>query len=226
MIGECLMNEDEFLGLYWKNYILLEKEFSETLEYITLDVDNYNVYSSRYIKLLLQIGSEIDINAKLFCKQYNAQSQAKKIDHYRNEITSNEVDFCNTKVDIIQHCNILSFMPWESWNRGINPNWWTAYNKVKHERFQTGNIGGATKEYYKFANLEYTLLALGGLYQLLIYRYFKLINGTGNWVKTPIPGSHMFKLTGNKWDGIDFYQDVAFHVDIDTGHLLCEMGVY
>ena len=66
MIGECLMNEDEFLGLYWKNYILLEKEFSETLEYITLDVDNYNVYSSRYIKLLLQIGSEIK-----YGKHYN-----------------------------------------------------------------------------------------------------------------------------------------------------------
>ena len=144
------MNEDEFLGLYWKNYILLEKEFSETLEYITLDVDNYNVYSARYIKLLLQIGSEIDINAKLLCSQYNAQSRAENINHYRTEITGNEVDFCNTKVNIIQHCNLSSFMPWESWSQGNNPDWWTAYNKVKHERFRTGNIGGNTKEYYKY----------------------------------------------------------------------------
>lgn len=220
------MNEEEFLGLYWKNYILLEKEFTETLEYITLDADNYSVYSSRYIKLLLQIGSEIDINARLFCKQYNSQSQAKNIDHYRNEITSNDVDFCNTKVNIMQHSNMPPFMPWESWNQGVNPNWWTAYNKVKHERFQAGNIGGANKEYYKFANLEYTVLALGGLYQLLIYRYFKLIDGTQNWVQTPIPGSHLFRLAGNKWDEVDFYQDVAFHVDTDTGYLLYESGVY
>lgn len=220
------MDEKEFLGLYWRNYILLEKEFTETLEYITLDVDNYNVYSSRYIKLLLQIGSEIDINAKLLCKQYNTQSQAKNIDHYRNEITYNEVDFCNTKIDIIQHCNISSFMPWESWNQNVNPNWWTAYNKVKHERFQTGNIDGNTKKYYKFADLGHTLFALGGLYQLLIYRYFKLIDGQGNWVETPIPGSHLFRLTGNKWDEIGFYQDVAFHVDINTGYLIYETGIY
>ena len=81
------MDVEEFLGLYWRNYILLEKEFAETLEYITLDADNYNVYSARYIKLLLQIGSEIDINAKLLCSQYNAQSRAEKINHYRTEIT-------------------------------------------------------------------------------------------------------------------------------------------
>lgn len=220
------MDVNKFLGLYWRNYILLEKEFAETLEYITLDTDNYNVYSAKYIKLLLQIGSEIDINAKLLCSQYNEQSRSENINHYRNEITSNEVDFCNTEVDIIQHCNLSSFVPWESWKQGNNPNWWIAYNKVKHERFQTGNIGGATKEYYKFANLEYTLLALGALYQLLIYRYYKLIDGMENWVKTPIPGSHLFRLIGNKWDGIDFYQDVAFHVDIDTGDLLYESGTY
>ena len=27
------MDVEEFLGLYWRNYILLEKEFAETLEY-------------------------------------------------------------------------------------------------------------------------------------------------------------------------------------------------
>ena len=220
------MDVEEFLGLYWRNYILLEKEFAETLEYITLDADNYNVYSARYIKLLLQIGSEIDINAKLLCSQYNAQSRAEKINHYRTEITGNEADFCNTKVNIIQHCNLSSFMPWESWSQGNNPDWWTAYNKVKHERFLTGDIGGNTKEYYKFANLENTLFALGGLYQLLIYRYSKLIDGTENWIQTPVPGSHLFKLTGNKWDGIGFYQDVAFHIDLNTGHLLYMTGIY
>ena len=89
------------------------------------------------------------------------------------------------------------YYSWESWSQGNNPDWWIAYNKVKHERFRTGNIGGNTKEYYKFANLENILFALGGLYQLLIYRYSKLIDGTENWIQTPIPGSHLFKLTGN-----------------------------
>lgn len=45
------MDVEEFLGLYWRNYILLEKEFAETLEYITLDADNYNVYSASTVFL-------------------------------------------------------------------------------------------------------------------------------------------------------------------------------
>lgn len=221
------MDEKEFLGLYWKNYILLEKEFTETLEYITLDADNFYAYSSRYIKILLQIGSEVDVNAKLLCKHYNEHSTAEEIEDYRNEIMGNEKDFCNTKVDIIQHCNIYSFSPWGSWVRDANPYWWTAYNKVKHERFQVGKIDGrVAKEYYKFANLKLTLYALGGLYQLLIYRYYKLIDGTGNWMETPIPGSHLFRLIGNKWDEVHFYQDVAFHNDVATGHLIYETGIY
>ncbi len=73
------MDVEEFWDYILRNYyILLEKEFAETLEYITLDADNYNVYSARYIKLLLQIGSEIDINAKLLCSQYNAQKPSRK----------------------------------------------------------------------------------------------------------------------------------------------------
>lgn len=220
------MNKEEFLGLYWKNYILLEKEFTETLEYITLDADNYDVYSPRFIKLLLQIGSEIDVNAKLLCTQYDAQSDAQSITDYRNIIKGNEVDFCNTKVNIIQHSDIPSFIPWESWKQNLKPDWWIAYNKVKHERFQIGDIGGNIKEYYKFANLKYTLFALGGLYQVLIYCYFKLIDGTESWMKTPIPGSHLFKLAGNQWDNITFYQDAAFHIDTLTGHLMYITGIY
>lgn len=60
----------------------------------------------------------------------------------------------------------------------------------------------------------------------MIYRYFKLIEGTENWLETPIPGSHLFKLTGNKWDEISFYQDVAFHVDLEIGYLIYETGIY
>lgn len=219
------MNKEEFLKLYWKNYILLEKEFMETLDYIDLDTDNYDVYSPKYIKLLLQIGSEVDVSAKLLCKQHNAQSKAKNIDEYKTEIMSGEKDFCHTEVNVELYSNITPFSPWESWKQGVNPDWWGAYNKVKHRRFESGDIGGTTKLYYKFANLKYTLFALGGLYQLLIYCYFNIINTSADWTKTPVPGSRLFRLAGNKWDNIDFYQDLAFHID-ERGHLTCKTGIY
>lgn len=38
------MDKHDFIHLYWKNYISIEKEFSGTLNYIALDIDNYDVF--------------------------------------------------------------------------------------------------------------------------------------------------------------------------------------
>lgn len=219
------MDKKKFLQLTWKNYILIEKEFVKTLEYITLDEDNYNCFSAAFLKILLQIGSEVDINAKLLCKCYNSQTKAENINDYRCEIMKSESNFSDTKVNIIQYCDILPFKPWESWNSNINPDWWKSYNKIKHERIGIGEIANEKKDYYKFANLKMTLFALGGLYQLLIYIYYELIDSTDK-INVPIPGSHLFTLSGNKWDEVEFYQDIAFIVDNTSGHLFYTTGIY
>ena len=73
------MDKKKFIQLYWKNYIAIDKEFTKTLEYITLDSDNFRAYSGAYIKLLLQIGNEIDITAKLLCRQYNNHANYSKL---------------------------------------------------------------------------------------------------------------------------------------------------
>lgn len=219
------MNKEKFLQLTWKNYILIEKEFVKNLDFITLDKDNYKCFSSAFLKILLQIGSEVDINAKLLCRCYNVQTKAKNIDDYRREIMREKADFSNTNVNIIQDCDICPFKPWESWNSNVNPDWWRVYNKIKHERNEIGKIMDEEKNYYKFANLEMTLYALGGLYQLLIYIYYDLIDLTDK-IKVPIPGSHLFMLSGNKWDKVEFYQDIAFVLDTASGHLFYKTGIY
>lgn len=221
------MDKKKFIQLYWTNYIAIEKEFTKTLEYITLDSDNFRAYSGAYIKLLLQIGSEIDITAKLLCRQYNnhANLALKDIDTYRFIIMGSDGDFGNTDVNILQHCNVTSFKPWKRWNNNKNPFWWIVYNRVKHNRMESGKVENLNKDYYKFANLKHTLFALGGLYQLLIYIYFELADST-DAIKVPIPGSHLFTLSGNKWDQVIFYQDIAFYHDLTSGHLICETGIY
>jgi len=40
------MDKHKFLQLYWKNYISIEKEFVQTLNYVALDEENYNVFYS------------------------------------------------------------------------------------------------------------------------------------------------------------------------------------
>lgn len=224
------MDKHKFLQLYWKNYISIEKEFVQTLNYVALDEENYNVFSSAYIKILLQIGSEIDIVTKSFCIFHDKSLKLKNINDYRCEIMKRETDFGNTKVIVLQGNDICPIKPWEVWNdnncigKDINPNWWKVYNKVKHNRTDSGTIEDVDKDYYKFANLKYTLFALAGLYQLLIYYYYDLAEEER--IKVPIPGSHLLTLSGNKWDDIIFYQDIAFYIDFSSGELHSESGEF
>lgn len=60
------MQKDEFY-VYWNNYILIEKEFLNTVQYVALDSINYKSYSNAYQKLILEIGSELDNVFKLIC---------------------------------------------------------------------------------------------------------------------------------------------------------------
>lgn len=54
----------EFINTYWSQYILLEKEFVSTLHYLSLDRENEEAFSQAYLKLLLELGSEIDVAFK------------------------------------------------------------------------------------------------------------------------------------------------------------------
>ena len=105
---------------------------------------------------------------------------------------------------------IFTFTPW----------WWTAYNKVKHNRTSLVEIDGKKQEGYKFANQKYTMLALAGLYQIMVYLYQKLATDEGKKIVTPMPGSRLFKLIGGVWDSISFYGDSAFY--INDGDLIWE----
>lgn len=148
------------------------------------------------------------------------------IDQYRNLIQSINPDFCTQEVLLLK--TDAKVTPWLAWTGSIteagnvvkNPYWWKVYNKVKHERTDTGTIALETKEYYKFANQKYTILALAGLYQVLIYMHYELATAEGKQVVTPLPGSRVFELTGGMWDTNQFYRDVAVY--IDNGKLIME----
>lgn len=54
------MTPQQFSKTFYKQYLLLEKDFLETDEYVTIDKSNYKTFSSRYTYLFLNICSEID----------------------------------------------------------------------------------------------------------------------------------------------------------------------
>ncbi len=218
------MNTVEFIDTYWSHYIALEKELYSILQYVELDEKNYKTFSERFSKLILQIGSEIDIVGKIYCKMLDNNFKGKSINTYQDCIKVNKPNFIIQEVKIINR--ELKLKPWENWSLSANnpPYWWTAYNKIKHCRTDIVEINGIKQKASIFSNLEYTLNSLAGLYQLLIYIYYDLAINENKRIKTPLPGSRLFSLESNGWEDVDFYKDVAFYINMDDGILYMESG--
>ena len=113
---ECvgIMLSDDFINNYWSQYRLLEKEYLNTLQFITLDEDNDNAFSHAYIKLILELGIEIDVVFKQFCKMLDEHFDGKSIGIYKELIQSKKSDFIKQTVPVEIANRIIS--PWEDWS--------------------------------------------------------------------------------------------------------------
>lgn len=204
------MKESEFENLYWKQYLMIEKEFRSIVKYVAIDSLNFKSYSDAYVKLLLEIGSEIDVVAKKMCKEINSNSNAHKIGQYASEITGRFPEF----TQVIISCGDFDLKSWDGWNAGTisspgSPIWWQIYNGIKHNRNKVETYGmgtnAITQMNYKLANQENVLNALAGLYQLELYLY--LLSDHNQDVETPLPGSRLFKLKNQGWENKHFGKD-------------------
>lgn len=196
------MTAETFKKLFWKNYISIEEEFIQTEKFVAFDTCNFTTYSSAFLKLLLEIGSEIDILARYFCSEGLGQNNASNINDYKTRILANAPEF--ERVRVVSES--FDEIPWQNWSVR-NPVWWTAYNKVKHERFKVGTIEDITQEYYKFANQGNVLKALMGLYQLEIYVLRALIKREGKEEGFAFLRSALFVLDGEGWISGSFHEE-------------------
>lgn len=214
------LEKQTFLRLYWTQYINLEKEFRNTLHYVSLDPKNYDTFSPSFLKLSLSLGSEVDIISKVLAADVDTEFKGDNITSYCNSITNYLPNFSKVVVKTLNEK--IELEPWKSWRDNDSPVWWKDYNKIKHNR--TG-ISPEGVPYFHYANLKNVLLSLSGLYQLLMYLYYNIAMDIKDFVKTPLPGSRIFILTGDFWDEIAFYNgDYAFELNMDDGHLYLHNG--
>lgn len=202
----------DFNAHYGTEYELLEQEFLDTLPYLTLDIDNRNAFSHAYIKIILQAGSMVDNIMKEYCRsldpdfakehQRDEKETKLSITDLRNCIKKHESEykeFCEQEIIIIE-CGD-SIKPWREWSKDNSPYWWTVYNEIKHKRFEK-TLKTKGKINYKFANQEYTLLALGGLYQVVVYAYYQSLKENKNRDTLTImfaQKSKLFEMEGDFW---------------------------
>lgn len=146
---------------HWQYYRSLSEDLEKLSRYIELSPDNFSVYSIELTRMLLAVGSEIDVVAKLLCEQVDQTSQTRNIVDYGEILLPEYPNLVSVVVSIARQG--ISFTPWEDWTLAQRPTWWGAYNDVKHQR----NVN------YVKANLENTLNALAGLCVFNCYLYFK-----------------------------------------------------
>ena len=129
------MNREELHQKHWRYYLMLEKRFIESIEYVELHVDNYNTFSNGYAILIQVIGAELDTIFKEFCG-FNT-SDRKNIADYAQYILTSNPDIITRKV-VLQEYDIV-IQPFQNWD--INKpaqtlEWWNAFTDIKHNRYE------------------------------------------------------------------------------------------
>lgn len=145
---------------HWEYYLTIVQDLENLSRYVDFSEHNSQTYSIELVRLLLSICSEVDVVCKVLCRPFvSSGKKPGKIDEYRKVLIAQYPQLPDIVVSASKHS--LSFRPWESWNKSINPDWWRAYNDVKHER----------DSFYHQATLWNVLMAASGLCVLVGYLY-------------------------------------------------------
>lgn len=146
----------------WHYFLALERDLIRTLDYVEFHPDNAGAFSNEYAKLLLLVGSEVDVVAKQLSKTVPGGKKAKNIIAYQQALTDAFPGIHDTEINISRYSMLLK--PWKAWeNENSAPPWWKAYNDVKHERNSN----------YRDANQGNVVAAFCGLLVLLMYHFRK-----------------------------------------------------
>lgn len=168
---------------YWQYYLELEEQLIRTRRYIAFDKVNFNAYSVEYLKLYQAVCSEIDVVGKEIAFQIDNSLNQKKDNIVINRwwyIVYSEFG------EILKNSEVIFYRtypvtPWKNFEtttkvnkknavcyvlkeKSKTPTWWTAYNKVKHQRTtldESTNLINFTK-----ANLLNVSNAYAALYLL------------------------------------------------------------
>lgn len=144
---------------HWDYFLSVERDLQIIARYVEFEEDNFDVYSIEIARLLLAACAEVDVVCKQLCRRLDNGSRAGSIEAYREGITKYLPDFGRFRAIAPRYG--LQLRPWANWNTGKVPDWWTAYNKMKHHRHS----------HFAHGNLKNSINAVAGLYVVTLYLY-------------------------------------------------------
>lgn len=166
-----------------KIFFQIESSMTGFLEYVPLDFNHLEVYSSRLITIILEIGPEL-INSfdlavfhrgnrglsevfddnirkyreKLLIREKKLRSKKRSLTFKDYYFFLDETGYTKLSRATIRLTKFDVFMlPFEN----INPDWWESYNLLRHDKYNN----------LKRATLRNTLKALAALFWLICYNW-------------------------------------------------------
>ena len=198
------MNRKELSQNHWKYYLMLEKRFVESIEFVEQHHNKVDAFSNGYALLIQAIGAELDTVFKEFCG-FNTTDR-KTVADYAQYILTNTPDIKNQKISVQEYdIEIQPFMNWDITQPAQSLQWWGAFTDVKHNRY----------EQLKQAKQENVLNILGALYLIEMLYLKKITDGTDefdvfdessnlfslkNWTSKAVPLSQAFAVLSDMMD--------------------------
>lgn len=180
------MTSKDFVKNYWNYYLQLEEQVLQTQRFVDFNAQNNSTYSIEYLQLYLAICSEIDVVAKVIVDEAGIIMGGNTIDSWGPALDN---VLPGLQIQRVMFNDDYEVQPWKNWNhikvysekkkkdywkladKCKNPEWWTIYNKVKHQRTSQCSPG---RSYYTKANLRYVVLSLAAL-RILESKYIEIL---------------------------------------------------
>ena len=180
---------------FWQYYLSLEEELLATKKYVSFDKVNRKTYSLEYLKIYQAVCSEIDVVGKELARAVDSSLSdegIKSIHSWWYYIQNSYIwDECGNELPRLEErtvmfANAFELCPWKRYSVEYvqspkrkyirlkqnpakwykTPEWWTAYNEVKHRRMSETERDGERVLNYTQANLENVSNAFAALYTL------------------------------------------------------------
>lgn len=146
-----MITDDNIIEFAVNNFINLEKQVIECMEFIPFIDQNMSVISSKFIPIILESSSLIESIFKEITINKKERYSLKKY----SELLEGQLELSET-ISFFLVSPIRFYQPYKDWKQKI-PSWWNSYNKLKHDRLNN----------YEFATYETAILSLAGLHQLI-----------------------------------------------------------
>lgn len=144
------------------SYSLLIKDYNELLDFVYPTDSNETTYSHRIYELFLRTATEFEnfSKQKLIADKYGKKPSLMNIEDYKT--LDIKLGLSSLEVGLLYWNPSKKYVkPFDDWRTGYTLNWYSDYNKVKHNRtdnFDKANLGNLT-------------LGLAGLF-LVSYKLF------------------------------------------------------